>query len=83
MSNINLPYLKGIRKLRKMGNKINFLDYYRIILTILMIVLGFIILYRSYLISAPFIAYIVGLSFILFGIYRTKSIIRFFKDIKK
>lgn len=62
--------------------KLKFIDYYQIFISIMMVILGGIILFRCFQIGVNFLSLLVGAGFLFLGIYRIKFIINFFKKRK-
>ena len=69
-----------MRKPGDVPRRLSALDYYKILVSVLMVGLGILILYRSVLRGLNIMPVIVGLSFIGFGAYRIKFIINYFKQ---
>jgi uncharacterized membrane protein HdeD (DUF308 family) len=62
--------------------KLKVKDYIKIINTILMLMIGTIILYKSFRNTLTFNFYLIGILFVGFGIYRIKLIKDYFKRVK-
>ncbi|MFH1825197.1 MAG: hypothetical protein ABH873_08270 [Candidatus Firestonebacteria bacterium] len=57
-------------------------DYIKIINTLLMLIMGTVILYKSFRDTLTFNFYLIGILFVGFGIYRIKLIKDYFKRVK-
>ncbi len=58
-------------------------DYYQLVLTILMVILGPLIILRSFVSGFSIMAVVVGLGFLLLGIYRLSFVYRYLKGYKR
>ncbi|MEW6040842.1 MAG: hypothetical protein AB1633_04915 [Elusimicrobiota bacterium] len=63
--------------------KLSWTEYYRVILTFVYIFLGFFILIRGVAGGYNFIVGVLGILFIMYGMYRFAHILRYLKEKKK
>ncbi len=71
--------------LQKAGpdHKISRMDYYQILTSTLMVILGFIILFRTVMSNVTLMPLLVGGGFLVIGGYRLKFVVEFFKERRK
>jgi uncharacterized membrane protein HdeD (DUF308 family) len=66
-----------------MPDKLSKTDYYQIVTSVFMVILGAIILFRSLSENIAFMPLLVGAGFLALGVYRLNFVIKYFKEKRK
>jgi hypothetical protein len=64
-------------------HKISRMDYYQILTSALMVILGAVILFRSFTVNMTIMPLLVGGGFLALGFYRLKFVIGYFREKRK
>jgi len=73
----------GAQSSAPMPDKLCRTDYYQIFTSILMVILGVIILFRSFTSNITMMPLLVGGGFLTLGIYRLNFVVKYFKEKRK
>jgi uncharacterized membrane protein HdeD (DUF308 family) len=66
-----------------MPDKLSKTDYYQIVTSVFMVILGAIILFRSLSEKIAFMPLLVGVGFLALGVYRLNFVVKYFKEKRK
>jgi uncharacterized membrane protein HdeD (DUF308 family) len=78
-----MSLLKPCQSPSQVADKLSRMDYYQIMTSILMVILGAIILFRSFAGSITVIPLLVGGGFLALSCYRLKFVVRYFRERRK
>lgn len=78
-----MSFLRPGHSTTSMPDKLSKTDYYQIVTSMFMVILGAIILFRSLSENVAFMPLLVGVGFVALGVYRLNFVVKYFKEKRK